>query len=99
MQDNQWEESWIRSLGLYLNGSAPEIRDDHGVHHPDDDFIIAFNAHSEEIPFNLPAGLGGQWKVVFDTSLDNPMPEDAGKIVEFPYTLAPSSLTLLRHAR
>jgi glycogen operon protein len=99
MREGEWSESWIKSLALYLNGSAPEIRDQTGAHQPDDDFILAFNAHSEGVQFVLPKGLSGAWSIVFDTALDSPFPDKASHKIEFPYLLAPSSLALFMHAR
>lgn len=59
----------MRSIGMYLSGEAPEIRDASGVRVTDDDFIILFNSHHETIDFKLPEEVrGGRWTVAFDTA-------------------------------
>lgn len=99
MEDDDWQEFWIKSVALYLNGNAPEIRNDMGDHTPDDDFIILFNAHHEAVPFSLPDDLRAEWTVVFDTSADHPFPEDTEPATTFPYHLTAHSFALIRHAR
>jgi len=70
MGDLDWTEGgWMRSIGMYLSGEAPEIRDASGVRVTDDDFIILFNSHHETIDFKLPEEVrGGRWTVAFDTA-------------------------------
>jgi isoamylase len=99
MEDADWNEFWIKSLAVYLSGNAPEIRDDRGNHTPDDDFIILFNAHSEEVPFLLPDDLQREWTVVFDTSEESPLTCEHERTAGFPYRMTAHSLALLRHAR
>jgi len=99
MEDEHWNEAWVRSLVLYLSGSAPEIRDEQGRHKPDDDFILAFNAHSDGVACQLPLGLDGDWSVVFDTSREHPFGNGDTEAVTFPYILEASTLALFRHAR
>jgi isoamylase len=98
MAEGEWNESWIKSMMLYLSGSSPEIRDDKGIHRPDHDFILAFNAHDEGVEFMLPNSLGNDWSVVFDTSRD-PAFEDPEPPIKSPYILSATSFALFRHAR
>ena len=98
MDDANWEESWIQSLALYLNGHAPEIRNPQGDHTPDDDFVILFNAHTGPVNFILPDDVPAEWTLVFDTSDESSCLQGGEEAVRFPYTLPPQSFALLRHA-
>jgi isoamylase len=70
MQPKDWEDGgWMRTLGMFLNGRAPEIRDSDGRCTEDADFLLLLNAHHEPVSFRIshelyPSG----WKVAFDTS-------------------------------
>ena len=70
MQDKDWEDGgWMRTLGMFMNGTASEIRDDHGQCAEDTDFLLLLNAHHEPVPFRISFELyHGGWKVAFDTS-------------------------------
>lgn len=97
--DETADDPLASSLALYLNGSAPEIRTENGIHKPDDDFLLLFNASAKEVGFCLPAGFTAEWRLVFDTFQDPPFPDREADVLELPFVLAPSSLVLLRHAR
>jgi isoamylase len=99
MQDEDWAQSWVHSMAMYLNGQAPEIRDSNGDHQQDDDFLILLNSSHEGVIFAKPIHLDHPWTIALDTNLacsNHPHPEPHA---EFPITLAPRSLVLLRHAR
>jgi glycogen operon protein len=70
MSPKDWEEGgWMRTLGMYLNGRAPEIRDSKGECCEDMDFLLLLNSHHEPVSFRIshelfPTG----WKIAFDTS-------------------------------
>jgi isoamylase len=69
MTDQEWNQSFARSLGVYLAGAALGEDDQQGRPLQDDDFILLINSHDEAIPFLLPAGPdSGQWRVLLDTS-------------------------------
>jgi isoamylase len=69
MTDQEWNQSFARSLGVYLAGAALGEDDQQGRPLQDDDFILLINSHDEVIPFLLPAGPdSGQWRVLLDTS-------------------------------
>lgn len=71
MTGDDWN-SFARSLGVYLGGSGFRSPDDHGNRITDDNVYIIFNAHHENLPFNLPPPeYGRQWTRVLDTADDN----------------------------
>ena len=69
MSDAEWQQSYARSLGIYLAGEAVGERDEHGEQVKDDNFLLLLNAHYEEVPFILPRQLDEMpWQVLIDTS-------------------------------
>jgi glycogen operon protein len=69
MTDEEWNKSYARCLGMYLEGHATGEDDDRGQPVTDDDFVLLLNCHHEPIAFvlsSLPAGTS--WRVVIDTS-------------------------------
>jgi glycogen operon protein len=99
MTDADWMDFRIKSIALFLSGSGPEIRDASGAHTPDDDFVMLFNAHDEEVPFTLPGDLPAAWTVAFDTSLGIPFQDGPEESARFPYRVTAHTFVLLRHAR
>jgi glycogen operon protein len=81
MTSRDWETSWVRTLGVYWNGSAVEPRDE--------SFYLIMNASTEPTRFHLPDMLDEWfWKEVVSTGpsqSDDPNP-----------TLLPLSLALYR---
>ena len=74
ISDEEWNQSSARCLGMYLAGRGLEEQDEHGNPIVDDDFLLLFNAHGEEIPFTLPPFSKGGWEVLIDTALPPPSP-------------------------
>ncbi len=68
MTDHEWQHSHARCLAVYLSGAALHEVDRRGEPVRDDDFVMLFNAHHEEIAFVLPALEGAQWRCVLDTA-------------------------------
>ena len=49
MEPTDWEDGgWMRTLGMFLNGEAPEIRDSNGRCAVDWDFLLLLNARTTE---------------------------------------------------
>jgi len=68
MTDEEWNQSYARCLGIYLEGNPTGEEDDRGRPLTDNDFVLLFNAHYEPIPFMLPAlPPGAWWHVIMDT--------------------------------
>jgi isoamylase len=98
MAGKDWEQPSMWTFGFYLNGQALEIRSLTGEHQEDDDLIILFNIHHEEVDFFLPEDLRREWTIVVDTA-DPAAGDGVEPVACLPITLQPRSLVLLRHAR
>ncbi|MDX2023684.1 MAG: glycogen debranching protein GlgX [Deltaproteobacteria bacterium] len=69
MSEDDWNASFAKSLGVFLNGRGIQSTDERGFKVVDDDFYLLFNAHWDPLPFVLPAALGGGLFVKdFDTA-------------------------------
>ncbi len=66
MSDEEWEHQQARCLGVYLAGGSLNEADRFGLPAADDDFLLLFNAHAEDIAFTLPPA-GGAWHGLLDT--------------------------------
>jgi glycogen operon protein len=71
LTSEDWNTSFNRCLGVYMAGTAIERVDKRGRPVKDNNFLMLFNAHHEEIPFLLPEfHAGGAWLIVLDTAND-----------------------------
>ena len=69
LTDEDWNTHFNRCLGVYMAGTAIERIDKRGKPVSDNNFMLLFNAHHEEIPFVLPEfHAGGAWLIVMDTA-------------------------------
>jgi len=70
MEAPDWEDGgWMRTLGMFLNGAAPEIRDSQNRRCEDKDFLILLNAHHEDVDFRISSELYlSGWRIAFDTA-------------------------------
>jgi isoamylase len=101
MEAKDWEDGgWMRTLGMFINGTVPEIRDGSGQFAEDADFLLLLNAHHEPVSFRIshqlyPSG----WKVAFDTARPSlPVEKESVKRNRL-VNLAARSLVLLSHER
>jgi glycogen operon protein len=101
MEAKDWEDGgWMRTLGMYLNGMAPEIRNSAGECAQDNDFLLLLNAHHEPVAFRISYQLHHSgWRIAFDTARPElPLEREAVKrnrVVD----MAPRSFVVLSHAR
>ncbi len=70
MADEDWDKEHARSVMVFLNGDAIPEPDRRGQLIVDDSFLVAFNAHDEDIAFTLPEGHREGWVVELDTGRD-----------------------------
>jgi isoamylase len=101
MEARDWEDGgWMRTLGMFINGLAPEIRDAAGRCAEDSDFLLLLNAYHEPVSFRIshelhPSG----WMVAFDTSRPAlPVEKEAVRRNRL-VNLAARSFVVLSHAR
>jgi glycogen operon protein len=96
-----WEDGgWMRTLGMFLNGAAPEIRDETGKPCADEDFLLLLNAHHAPVDFRISHELyHAGWKIAFDTARPG-LPEAKESVKRNRLVnLAARSLILLSHER
>jgi glycogen operon protein len=69
MSDHDWNAGFAKSMAVFLNGEAISEPDGRGQRVRDDSFLMLFNAHYEDLTFNLPDGsFGSTWEAVLDTA-------------------------------
>ena len=68
MSKEHWNNSYAKSLGVFLSGEGIHGRDPRGNRIVDDNFYLMFNAHHEPVMFRLPGKeYGNPWVKVIDT--------------------------------
>ncbi|MEO6088859.1 MAG: glycogen debranching protein GlgX, partial [Umezawaea sp.] len=69
MTEHNWGDDFGRCVVAFLNGEGIPDLDQRGMRVVDDSFLLAFNAHHEDIEVTLPEeSYGPQWTVVVDTA-------------------------------
>ncbi|MDN5859155.1 MAG: glycogen debranching protein GlgX [Pseudonocardia sp.] len=68
MTEQDWDSGFGKCVVVFLNGDGLTERDTRGERVTDDSFLVAFNAHHEDIEVTLPAPYGRTWAVVVDTA-------------------------------
>jgi glycogen operon protein len=84
---------------MFINGSAPEIRDNDGRCVEDSDFLLLLNAYHEAVSFRISHELHASgWKVAFDTARPN-LTVETEPVRRNRLSLAARSLVVLSHER
>jgi glycogen operon protein len=69
MTEHNWDDGFGRAIVVFLNGEGIPDLDQRGMPVVDDSFLLAFNAHYEDIEMTLPEeDYGRTWTVVVDTA-------------------------------
>ncbi|MCC6473997.1 MAG: hypothetical protein IT514_09655 [Burkholderiales bacterium] len=68
MSESEWNHDYARSLGVYLSGAGLDDVDARGRPVHDSDFLLLFNAASEDLAFTIPAIDGDPWRALIDTA-------------------------------
>ncbi|MEU0884271.1 glycogen debranching protein GlgX [Lentzea sp. NPDC005914] len=69
MTEQNWGDDFGKCVVTFLNGEGIPDLDSRGMRVVDDSFLLAFNAHYEDIEVTLPdAEYGPEWTVVVDTT-------------------------------
>jgi glycogen operon protein len=96
LTDEEWQHSFARCLGLFLSGEGLDERDRQGRPVVDDSFLLLLNAHSDALPFRLPAvGKDAEWLLLIDTHRDQPPGWDERLSAGTEFSLQARSLALL----
>ncbi len=67
MTPSDWGDPHARCIGMLMSGAAFSERGPHGEALHDDDFLLLFNAHHDDVPFTVPPS-PSPWHVAFDTA-------------------------------
>jgi glycogen operon protein len=68
MGEEDWEQGYAKSLGVFLNGTTIPNPHPRGEPVIDDNFYLLFNAHHECLKFKLPSAVWGErWLKELDT--------------------------------
>jgi glycogen operon protein len=72
MTDEQWHESFARSLAVFLSGRALNEQNERGQVITDSDFVVLLNAHHEPMEFRMPAEPSdARWILRLNTAKEN----------------------------
>ena len=74
MQEGEWNESYAKAIGMFLNGDGIRGRDHRGGRITDVNFVLYFNASEETVTFVLPPDEYAEgWEVVVDSTVTPPV--------------------------
>ncbi|WP_159522735.1 glycogen debranching protein GlgX [Sunxiuqinia indica] len=77
MSQEEWDTSFIRGMGMLLNGELMKEIDENGNVLGEDILLILVNSFWEPISFTLPhEGLSTDWEVLVDSYLDDVDPKN-----------------------
>jgi isoamylase len=72
MTEEEWRDSSVHSLGMFLSGQGLDETDERGRKVSDTDFLVLLNPHYEDVAFTLPAFRPtSRWMAWMDTSREN----------------------------
>jgi isoamylase len=96
MSDEQWRESFARSLGVFLSGRGLHEQDERGQVIIDSDFLVLVNAHHDAVEFLMPAQPDdARWVLRLDTASPAAFEHDERELKpNDAYTLQGRSLAL-----
>ncbi len=96
MDESEFNTSFMRCMGMLLNGELMTETDEHGNRIKDDILLILVNSYWEPIRFTLPhEDVSTQWDLLIDTSMDTPLEREV--VAEDVYEIMGRTLVLLRN--
>jgi glycogen operon protein len=100
MSEDEWRDTSILCLGMFLSGQGLNETDERGRKVSDENFLVLLNAHHEDVEFTLPATRAGLcWNAWMDTSREDGLrpadTHDAGTA----YPLQARSMVVLMQRR
>jgi glycogen operon protein len=97
MSEQEWQQDFARSLGVYLSGESLGEVDRLGRPVQDENFILLFNAHHERIDFRLPGFMtNAAWQSIVDTHYHSGLDPDGTYSSGDAYPLEGRTFVLLR---
>lgn len=94
MKDSEWNHSYVRALGMQLNGQAMEEYDQRGKRIKDGIYLLIVNSYWEPIPFSIPKKQEHwKWEVLVDTYHPEKMEET--NVISGVVDMQPRSFMLL----
>lgn len=97
MGDEEWETSFVRTLGVMLSGDTIDVLDFYCRSIQDDTYLMLFNAHHEPLKFVIPGKEEVRWELIIDTRLEDGFLEESQIIASSEeYDLGDRSFSLLR---
>ncbi len=98
MSQEEWDTSFIRVMGMLLNGELMREIDEFGKNLREEILLILVNSYWEPITFTLPhEGLSPDWEVLVDTDLQYTDKQQFP--VQSVYELEARSLVVLKNVR
>ena len=96
MTEEEWSTSFVRVLGMLLNGQVMDEYSEKGRQIKDDIMLLLLNSYWEELPFKIPGKENEPaWEVLVDTA--DPKNGDIRKFAcGETFKAEPRSLVLLR---
>jgi len=96
MTNEQWDSSYVRCMGMLLNGERMDEVDRYGRRVRDETFFLMVNSYWEPLDFKLPfRKKGWKWEILIDTSDVDSIYENQ-PLQKQTYELRDRSLVLLR---
>jgi isoamylase len=100
MTEEEWRNSSVHSLGMFLSGQGLDETDERGRKVSDTDFLVLLNPHHQDVAFTLPAFRPtSRWMAWMDTSRENGLRPAATHDSAATYPLQARSLVVLMERR
>jgi glycogen operon protein len=97
MTTKDWTRPDAHVLGVFLNGEELQEREADGTPVADDSFLLLFNAHHEDVEFQLPnEAFGERWEVELTTADKEERQRGKTQTALGPVAVMSRSLLLLR---
>jgi glycogen operon protein len=98
MSQEEWDTSFIRCMGMLLNGELMNEMDEDGNELQKDILLILVNSYWEPISFTLPhEGLNVNWEVLLDSDWE--ARTDQAGLIQNVYRIEGRSLVLLKNVK
>ncbi len=95
MKDSEWNSSYVRCLGMLLNGQSMEEYDQRGKRIKDGIYLLIVSSYWEDIHFSMPKKQEHwKWEVIVDTF--NPEAMESGNVITGEVVMKPRSFMLLK---